>query len=290
MKEKIISSILIVCCFCSLQLKAQIDTVITKNIMYAEVGNRKLLLDLYMPAAKKLPCLIVWIHGGAWHSGSKESPPLNILSYGYAVASLDFRLSVEAPFPAPVHDIKAAVRFLRANANKYGYRRDKIVIWGSSSGGHLAALVGTTNNDNYMEGNEGNYLKESSSVQAIIDFYGPTDFLTILDQSTPHGINVRAPALAILLGKPVEQVPDLAKKASPTTYVDKNDPPFLIIQGEKDESVPQVQSKLLKSYLQVAGVPVELIIVEGAPHYGEMFDAEYIRKRIFTFLQNNLKN
>jgi len=271
LKEKIISSILIVCCFCSLQLKAQIDTVITKNIMYAEVGNRKLLLDLYMPAAKKLPCLIVWIHGGAWHSGSKESPPLNILSYGYAVASLDFRLSVEAPFPAPVHDIKAAIRFLRANANKYGYRRDKIVIWGSSSGGHLAALVGTTNNDNYMEGNEGNYLKESSSVQAIIDFYGPTDFLTILDQSTPHGINVRAPALAILLGKPVEQVPDLAKKASPVYQVDPSDPPILIIHGDQDIQVPVNQSLELMSAYKKNSLPVQFETMPGAGHGGDVF-------------------
>jgi acetyl esterase/lipase len=243
----------------------------TKNIVYAEVGNRKLLLDIYMPSSAKSPFLIVWVHGGAWHSGTKEAPPLELLSAGYAIASIDFRVSTEAPFPAQVHDIKAAIRFLRGNANKYGYRQDKIIIWGSSSGGHLAALVGTTNNDSYMEGNEGNYLKESSSVQGIIDFYGPTNFLTILNQSTPHGINVRAPALAILLGKPVEQVEELAKKASPVYQVDPSDPPILIVHGEQDIQVPVNQSLELMSVYKKNSLPVQFEVIPGAGHGGDVF-------------------
>jgi acetyl esterase/lipase len=243
----------------------------TKNIVYAEAGNRKLLLDIYMPPSEKSPFLIVWVHGGAWHSGTKEAPPLELLSAGYAIASIDFRVSTEAPFPAQVHDIKAAIRFLRGNANKYGYRKDKIIIWGSSSGGHLAALVGTTNNDSYMEGNEGNYLKESSSVQGIIDFYGPTNFLTILNQSTPHGINVRAPALAILLGKPVEQAEDLAKKASPVYQVDPSDPPILIVHGEQDIQVPINQSLELMNVYKKNSLSVQFEVIPGAGHGGDVF-------------------
>lgn len=248
---------------------AQTDT--TKNIVYAEVGNRKLLLDLYMPPGKSNPYLIIWVHGGAWHSGSKGDPPLALVSSGHAIASIDFRLSTEAIFPAQIHDIKAAVRFLRGNAKKYGYRSDKIVIWGSSSGGHLVALGGTTNNDPHYEGTEGNFLKESSSVQGIMDFYGPTNFLTILSQSTPHGINVRAPALAILLGKPVEQAEDLAKKASPVFQVDRNDPPILIVHGDQDIQVPVNQSLELMAAYKKLGLSYELKIVPGAGHGGDVY-------------------
>jgi len=254
-----------------LQLRAQTDTVITKDIVYAEAGSKKLLLDLYIPVGKKDPYLVVWVHGGAWRSGSKEKPPLGLLPYGYALASVDYRLSEEAIFPAPIHDIKAAIRFLRGNAKKYGYRSDKIVIWGSSSGGHYAALIGTTNGDPYYEGNLGSYTDQSSSVKAVLDFYGPTNFLTILDQSTPHGINVRAPALAILLGKPVEQVPDLAKKASPVYQVDPSDPPILIIHGDQDIQVPINQSLELMSAYKKNSLPVQFETMPGAGHGGDVF-------------------
>jgi acetyl esterase/lipase len=272
-----------------LQANAETDT--TKNIVYAEVGNRKLLLDLYMPSGNSNPYLIIWVHGGAWHSGSKADPPIALVSSGYALASIDFRLSTEAPFPAQIHDIKAAVRFLRGNAKKYRYRADKIVIWGSSSGGHLVSLAGTTNNDPYYEGTEGNYLKESSAVQGIIDFYGPTNFLTILSQSTPHGINVRAPALAILLGKPVEQAEDLAKKASPVFQVDRTDPPILIVHGDQDIQVPVNQSLELMAAYKKLGLSYELEIVSGGQHGGDVYykpTGEGIRS-IKKFLSEALK-
>jgi acetyl esterase/lipase len=261
-------SFLLVCFFTPfLEARAQTNT---KNMVYAEAGSRKLLLDIYTPSTPN-PYLVVWVHGGAWHSGSKEAPPLELVAAGYAIASIDFRLSTEAPFPAQIHDIKAAIRFLRGNAKKYGFRSDKIIVWGSSSGGHLAALVGTTNNDSYLEGTEGNYLKESSSVQGIIDFYGPTNFLTILTQSTPHGISVRAPALAILLGKPMEQAEDLAKKASPVFQVDANDPPLLIVHGEQDIQVPVNQSLELMAVYKKNSLPVQFEVIPGAGHGGDAF-------------------
>lgn len=286
LKGKFVSLLLICFILTFFKVYAQADTA-KKNIVYAEVGNRKLLLDIYLPAEKN-PYLIVWIHGGAWHSGSKENPPLELLSTGYAIASVDFRLSTEAVFPAPIHDIKAAVRFLRGNAKKFGYRSDRIIIWGSSSGGHLATLVGTTNNDGYLEGNEGHYLKESSSIQAIVDFYGPTNFLTILNQSTPHGINVRAPALAILLGKPVEQVEGLAKKASPVYQVDANDPPLLIVHGEQDIQVPINQSLELMNVYKKNSLPVQFEVIPGAGHGGDVFYKTDGRKMIENFLSNVL--
>jgi acetyl esterase/lipase len=277
---------LILACCCA-GAKAQTDSV--KNLVYAEAGSRKLLLDLYKPAGKTSPYLIVWVHGGAWRSGSKENPPLGLLSAGYAIGSVDFRLSTEAPFPAQIHDIKAAIRFLRANAKTYGYKADKIVIAGSSSGGHLVALAGTTNNESYYEGTEGNFLKESSTVQGIIDFYGPTNFLTILNQSTPHGISVRAPALEVLLGKPVEQVRELAKKASPVFQIDANDPPILIIHGDQDNQVPVNQSLELMAAYKKSGLMWQLEIVPGAGHGDNIYYTKEFQPALEKFLSNVLK-
>jgi acetyl esterase/lipase len=268
--------------------QAQADTTIIKNIQYAEAGTRKLLLDLYTLPSKQSPYLIVWVHGGAWRSGSKESPPLGLLSSKYAIASLDFRLSTEAAFPGPVYDIKAAIRYLRANAKKYGYRSDKIIMWGSSSGGHLAALVGTTNYDTSLEGDLGDYDKESSSVQAIIDYYGPTNFTTILSQSTPHGISVRAPALEILLGKPVEQVPDLAKKASPVFQVDKTDPPIMIVHGDQDNQVPVNQSLELMAVYKNLGLTWQMEIVSGAGHGSRDYYTKGFLAKVEKFLDKAL--
>lgn len=273
----------------SLLLQAQNNTPTAKDVVYAEAGNKKLLLDLYMPAGKKDPYLIVWVHGGAWRSGSKEDPPLGLLQAGYAMASVNYRLSEEAIFPALIHDIKASIRFLRGNAKKYGYRTDKIVIWGSSAGGHLAALVGTSNNDKELEGNLGAYLEESSSIQLIIDYYGPTNFLTILGQSTPHGVSVRAPALQLLLGKPVEQVADIARKASPVHQVDRNDPPLLIVHGDQDNQVPVNQSLELMAAYKKNGIPVEIEFVPGAGHTDNVYYKGDVQAGTEKFLKKYLK-
>lgn len=280
--------ILIFACLCSVSVQAQHDTTITKDIVYAEAGSKKLLLDLYLPSGTKDPYLIVWVHGGAWRSGSKASPPLGLLSAGYALASINYRLSEEAVFPAMIHDIKASIRFLRGNAKKYGYRSDKIIIWGSSAGGHLAALAGTTNNDKTLEGSLGNYLKESSSVQAIIDFYGPTNFLTILKQSTPHGVSVRAPALKLLLGQPVEQVPDLARQASPVYQVDSTDPPLLIVHGDQDIQVPVNQSLELMAAYKKLSLSVQTEFIPGADHGDSIYYKEGVLNIVKKFLHSAL--
>jgi acetyl esterase/lipase len=281
--------LLVAGCVFSLASQAQRDTVPTKDIVYAEAGARKLLLDIYMPANKKEPYLIVWIHGGAWRSGSKQSPPLGLLAAGYAIASVDFHLSTEAIYPAQVHDIKAAIRFLRGNAKQYGYRTDKIVIWGASSGGHLAALVGTTNNSKELEGSLGNYLSESSAVQGIIDFYGPTNLLDILAQSTPHGISVRAPGMELLFGKPVEEVKETARQASPVYQVDASDPPALIVHGDQDNQVPVNQSiELMQAYRKLS-LPVQLEFISGAGHGDRVYYQEGVQKMMEKFLVGILK-
>lgn len=254
-----------------------------KDLIYATVSDRDLLLDLYIPATENPP-LIVWIHGGAWHSGSKENPPLRLMEHGYALASIDYRLSVEAPFPAQIQDIKASIRFLRAHAAQYGYRSDLIYIWGSSAGGHLAALAGVTNGVNALEGDLGKHQDQSSNIQGVVNFFGPSNFLTILPQSTPHGLSVRAPALALLLGKPLDQAEDLARLASPVYHVSGGDPPMMIVHGDQDVQVPVNQALELHAAYQKQGLKSELEILPGAGHSSpDYFQAAFI-KRVAAFL------
>ena len=259
-----------------------------KDVVYAKAGERQLLVDIYLPESNPNPYLVIWVHGGAWHSGSKENPPKGLLENGYALASVDYRLSGEAPFPAMIHDIKASIRYLRANAKKYGYRSDKIIIAGSSAGGHLVALIGTTNGNKQLEGTLGNYLTTSSDVQATIDLYGPTNFLTILNQSTPHGISVRKPALELLMGKPVEDVPEMARLASPVFQVDATDPPIFIAHGDQDNQVPINQSHELHGAFKKHGVKVQFEVVHGAGHGSPDYYQSEFTDKILVFLKEVL--
>ncbi len=242
------------------------------GIQFAEVDGHRLLLDLYLPNGVKQPSLVVWVHGGAWRRGSRTSMPLaSLLLDGFAIASVDYRLSPVAKFPAQIHDCKAAIRFLRANAKKYGYNADRVGIAGSSAGGHLVALIGTTNGNKALEGTVGGNLDQSSDVDAIADYYGPTNFLTILKQSTPHGLSVRVPALRLLLGNDPENVPDLARLASPVFHVDKADPLLLMVHGDQDPQVPINQSHELHAKYKELGLPVQFEVVHGGAHGGDLF-------------------
>lgn len=260
------------------------------DIEYATTNEQRLLLDLYLPQGVKNPPLLVWIHGGAWRAGSKDNMPLtDLVQNGFAVASVEYRLSPVAKFPAQIHDIKAAIRFLRGSAKKYGYNADKIGILGSSAGGHLVALMGVTNGNAQLEGTLGDFDNESSSVQAIVDYYGPTNFMTILPQSTPHGLSVRVPALQLLLGDRPERTPDLAKLASPVFHVDDQAPPLLIIHGDQDPQVPINQSHELQGKYEQQKRDVTFEVLHGAAHGGpEFFDAERMQL-VETFLRKHLK-
>ncbi len=260
-----------------------------KNLEYAQTEQKKLLLDLYLPENTQNPILIVWVHGGAWHSGSKENPPMELVKLGYALASIDYRLSTEAVFPAMIHDIKAAVRFLRRNAEKYHFNKDKIILWGSSAGGHLVALAGLSNGDSYLEGTLGDYKAESSDVNLVIDFFGPSNFQTILYQSTPHGISVRAPALALFFGKPFDPASEETKLASPVFYVDKNDPPVFIAHGNQDNQVPINQSLELFAKLKNANISTKMEVIQEQGHGGPMFSEQNFMTKVDQFIKKNLK-
>ena len=261
------------------------------DIEYATTPDGPLALDLYMPADVASPPLIVWVHGGAWRFGSKASPAaLPIVERGYALASISFRQSTTAPFPAQLHDIKAAVRFLRANAGQYGYQADNVAIWGHSSGGHLAALTGTTNDAPELNGNLGEYLQESSEVQAIIDMAGPSDFTTILTQSTELGVNVRKPALELLLDGDLEtpEVQQRAREASPFFQASAGDAPLLVMHGLQDPQVPVNQALQLQAVYQQVGLPVEHHWLLEAAHASPDYYSGAAMEKIVAFLQRYL--
>lgn len=258
------------------------------DIVYAHVDGHELALDLHLPAGVRHPPLVVYAHGGAWRAGNKSEYPKFLVARGYAVASVDFRSSTEARFPADVQDIKAAIRFLRAQASDYGYRTDRIAMAGASSGAHLAALVGTTNGLAELEGNEGDHPQQSSAVQAVVSWYGASNLMTILDQSTPFGHSVREPALKLLLGALPGEVPELAKLASPITHVDVKDPPAILLHGDQDPQMPVNQTLELEAAYRRAGVKVELVVVDGAKHGGDAFYTGEPAERVIAFLRRTI--
>ncbi len=235
-----------------------------------------LLLDIYTPAGPPRP-LIVWIHGGAWIGGNKENPAsLLLLPQGFAAASIRYRLSQQAPMPAALEDVKAAIRFLRANAASYGYDASKIGVWGASAGGHLAAMIGVAGSG-------------EDKVQAVVDWFGPSDFLRAaywparMDHIGPSS------AIALFLGALPHQNPDIARRAAPLAYVSSDDPPFLIQHGDSDELVPLEQSELLADALRRAKVPVEFDVFPGAAHGGPAFTAPTNLAKIAAFFAKYLR-
>jgi len=239
------------------------DAAIQRDLVYKRINGRALTLDLYCPQKASSPSpVILWIHGGGWSHGRKEqhSPAVSFLTDGYAVASIDYRLSGEAPFPAQIEDCKAAVRWLRANAAKYNLDADRIGAWGHSAGGHLSALLGTSAGVQELEGN-GDNMSYSSRVQAVCDVSGPADLLRLYYDASDGSTGKRTKATSYidaLLGGPADQNKTKAMAASPITYVSKDDPPFLIIHGKNDSSVPASQGELLAAALKAAGVETTL--------------------------------
>jgi acetyl esterase/lipase len=263
-------------------------TIVYRDLPYVSGGHERQKLDLYLPKTKEKTPLIIRIHGGAWLAGSKESEgPQDYLSNGFAVASINYRLSQHAVFPAQIQDCKAAVRYLRANAQKYNLDPNHFGVWGPSAGGHLAALLGTTGDINEFD--VGENLSVSSSVQAVVDYFGPTDFLQMDEHRLPDGMvhNAADSPESKLIGGNIQDNPEKVAKANPITYVTKDAPPFLIIHGDKDPLVPHHQSELLEAALKKAGVPVSFYTVKGGGHGG--FKDPNVPKLTKEFFEKHLK-
>lgn len=259
-------------------------TVLHDLVYVPGSGSNAHKLDLYLPQnskSKKWP-LVIWIHGGAWLGGDKNPAPYEeFIKNGYAFASVNYRLIDEATFPAQIHDLKAAVRFMRASANKYGIDPRKFAAFGMSSGGQLASLLGTSNGVPALEGSLG-VTDQSSDVQAACDWCGLADFMLIkkASYSAPDSVFRR------LLGGTPETKKELAAMASPVTFVSKDDPPFLIMHGDRDRVVPIAQSRKLNESLVRKGVPTTFKVVEGADHY---FENSQTLKAVVEFLDTHLK-
>jgi acetyl esterase/lipase len=265
---------------------------VENDVTYGMADGLALKMDIYYPeVANGAVPAVIYVHGGAWIGGDKregagatEIPEL--ISRGYLVAAINYRLAPQYKFPAQIEDVKCAVRFLRANAATYGIDPARIGAWGGSAGGHLVALLGVTDTNADFEGN-GGYADQSSRVQAVVDMFGPTDLSAIFQGADPQ-------LLQLVFGT-TNRNSDTVKRASPVTWVSSDDPPFLILHGDKDMLVPPNQSKKLYDRLAAAGVPATLVIVKNAGHgfipEGGIMDPsrDQITKMVADFFDRYLK-
>jgi acetyl esterase/lipase len=250
-------------------------------------------LDLYRPDSVGRCPLIVWVHGGAFRSGDKaEGAPLALVDHGYALASVNYRLSQEALFPAQIHDVKAAVRWLRAHADQYRLDPDLIGAWGPSAGGHLVAMLGISAGIAALEDLSLGCAEYSSAVQAVVDWFGPTDFLQMDAQAVPGSLMLHDPPdspESQLVGGPIQKRPDRVAQANPVTHIRGGHPPFLIQHGTRDLLVPCGQSQLLHDALTAAGSPSTLELLPGAGHGGPAFDRPEMLLRVVAFFDQHLR-
>jgi acetyl esterase/lipase len=263
---------------------------IIRDCTFATRDGAPLHLDLYLPEdyAQPLP-IVIWLHGGGWMFGSHQPCPLaSLATRGYAVASVGYGLSdrtERTAFPAPLHDCKAAVRWLRANAWRFGCDGARIGVWGLSAGAHLAALLGTTAGEADADGSEG-VTGVSSAVQGVVCLFAATDLLA-LEQADPKNWRVQLLSLGLLHGRPSER-PELARAASPALRVGRDSAPFLLIHGRDDAMIPADQSERLHVALQAAGVPSTLLLLDHLPHADAALDDPQVQAAAHAFLDARL--
>ncbi len=262
------------------------------DLEYAKVDGISLKLDLLMPAKKtdKKPELVVFFHGGSWRSGSKKTCHVGWLNHhGYAVASVDYRLSGQAKFPALVHDCKGAIRWLRANADKYGINAERICATGASAGGLLSTLVATSGGIKALEGKVGGNLDQSSRVQSALGMFCPTDLYYNATVEKERCDQPNCPLYQLLGGKPSERL-EMAKLASATAHVTKDDPPVIVLYGTEDKSlVKPLHGERLKARYYEAGLDATYQLIEGAGHGGPQYRDKERSKLILDMLAKTLR-
>jgi acetyl esterase/lipase len=275
---------------------------VLRDVEIGTGGGRPLHAEIAYP--EKLPAqpmpAVIWIHGGGWSGGSHVQNNAEWLArYGYFTASIEYRLSGEAQWPAQIEDCKLGVRWLRANAAKYHVDPDRIAVWGASAGGHLVACLGTMGGLAQFEGG-GGYPGVSSRVQAVVDFCGPVDFTqgsAGIQKLSAKPPDYESPGLHALFGGSFQDKKDLWKQGSPICHVSAGDPPFLVVHGDQDEIVPYAQAGEMVAALKKASVPVEFITVKGGGHSMKAApgnppaqpDIRALREAVLDFLNRNLK-
>ncbi|KKA46214.1 alpha/beta hydrolase [Salinivibrio sp. KP-1] len=276
---------------CMSSVNASESHVMHKDIAYKQVEGKAIGLDLYTPSAQAdqpYP-LLVWVHGGAWKRGSKDAIPtknptlLNaVLEKGYALAAVNYRLSGEAIFPAPLTDINDALNYLHDHANQYHIRADELAMMGRSAGGHLAGLVGATNSHSNIAFYTSN---PKYRVKAVVSFFGPTDLMAL---GKKHGKKAsKRSSVARFLGDIPSNIPDIAQRASTTHYINSNTPPFIQLHGAEDKRVPVSQSQLLQSKLDDYGIDNQLFIEQGVGHSAAVFDTDKYVPHVMAFLEQH---
>jgi acetyl esterase/lipase len=256
---------------------------IVPDLVFKEIADRQLKLDLYLPAQARAPTpTVIWVAGGGWKEMGKESCEhlaAWLTGYGFAVAGIEYRVSGEARFPAQIQDCKAAVRWLRAHAAEYGLDRRHVGAWGDSAGGHLAGLLGTTTHIAAFDGQDV-HPNESSVVQAVCSFYGPSDLADL-----PGA----AAEVTQLLGVPPEDDPQRAAWASPFYHVNEDSAPHLLAHGDEDTLVPLSHSYRYLSRLQQFGIEAALYVRKGFGHEGDAFYGyEGLRLKVAEFFAYHL--
>ena len=271
-----------------------------KDLAYATISETQ-KLDLYIPTSGDGPFpVIIMVHGGGFMFGDKAdggglTGVDQLLAAGYAVASLNYRLSGEAIYPAQIYDAKAAVRFLRANAETYHLDSDKFGAWGASAGGNLVSSLGTTCGVAELEGAELGNADQSSCVQAVVDWFGPIDFLKMQEQLTEAGCsantNDASSPESKLVGEPIQTVPEKVALTNPMNYITADDVPFFIENGTADCNIPPVQNKNLADALSavIGAENVTYVSLDGAGHGGSQFETEENLKLVIEFLDKYLK-
>jgi acetyl esterase/lipase len=268
--------------------KLPAGATLTRDLEYGPHERNK--LDIYLPVkSATTPPLVIWIHGGGWQGGSKDGagPARALLEKGYAVASINYRYSQHAPFPAQIHDCKGAVRYLRAHAKEHGYDGSKVGAWGASAGGHLVALLATTGGMKDLEGDGGN-KNQSSRIDCGIDWFGPSDFMNWGKVGQHAPTDIANGAITKLFGGSVGSKLGLAKLASPITHVSADTSPLLLVHGDKDNLVPLQQSELFHERLKQAKIDAKLFVVKDGGH-GQGFQAPEVAKTCLDFLNSSLK-
>jgi acetyl esterase/lipase len=274
---------------------ARAGTFITYDaIEYARPNGKPLLMDLRVPDGDGPFPVILYLHSGAWITGDRfGGPAIRQAARGYAVASIDYELAPDAIWPAQIEDCKAAVRWLRANAARYRLDPNRVGVFGTSAGGHLAAVLGTSAGEASLEGIDRGNAQFSSSVRAVVDLYGPTDLLQMDAQKLPcyPGLSANASYMppSLLMGCAIQTCKEKTMTANPIAYVTPDDPPFLIMQGKADCLVPWQQSQMLYDALRGAGVDATLVLLPTAGHADDQFDNAANTAIVDAFLDRALE-
>lgn len=277
------------------------------NVVYAQVPSRgydnvALKMDILKPETKEKLPVVIYVTGGGFINANKDNyaqQRMEIAEAGYVVASIEYRVAPTAIFPEPLEDLKAAVRYLKANAEKFNINSDEIALMGSSAGGYLVAMAGTSNDTRQFD--KGEHLDQISNVQAVIDLYGLSDLTKVGDGFSEQVQKLhKSPAATESLwvnGSPVftgvdatiQDVPDKATKANPISYINENTPPFLLMHGDKDTVVSPKQTEILHKALVEKGIESTRYVVKNAKHGGQYWAQPEVVQTIIEFLDKHLK-